>query len=138
MYKQREHAEKIFEEGYNCAQAVAGAFEAETGIDKGLIMKMSAGFGGGVSHLREVCGAVSGMILVMGLVYGKEEAVLSEEKNKQNERFAELALSFKKEFGCLRCGELLEKNTEDIPQRQYCTRFVSKAAEIVAKEMPGA
>ena len=63
----RDVAIALFEEGFNCAQAVSAAFCDEAGVSKETMVKMSSGFGGGFGRLREVCGAVSGMVLVANL-----------------------------------------------------------------------
>ena len=65
-----EHAAQLFVEGYNCAQAVAMAFSDLIGMDEKRTAKMISSFGGGMGRLREVCGAVSGMLLVTGTLYG--------------------------------------------------------------------
>lgn len=57
-------------EKYNCAQAVACAFCQETGIPEEQLRALAASFGGGMGRLREVCGAVSGALLVLGALYG--------------------------------------------------------------------
>ena len=65
-----EIALELFNEGYNCAQAVFAAFADKYGIDKDTAMKLSSSFGGGMGRMREVCGAVSGMFMVAGLETG--------------------------------------------------------------------
>ena len=54
----------------NCAQAVVVAFSDLTGLDEAFSAKLSCSFGGGMGRMREVCGAVSGMLMVAGLLYG--------------------------------------------------------------------
>ena len=61
-----ELAEELFLKGYNCAQAVAGAFAEDIGMDFDTAVKTVSSFGGGMGRLREVCGAVSGMFFVAG------------------------------------------------------------------------
>ena len=56
-----EKARALFREGYNCSQAVVGAFSEELGMDPALAMRLVSGFGGGMGRMREVCGAVSGI-----------------------------------------------------------------------------
>ena len=63
-----EKALELFHSGYNCAQAVAVAFCDVTGLDEKLTAKMVSSFGGGMGRLREVCGAVSGMFMVLGIL----------------------------------------------------------------------
>ena len=59
-------AAELFLQGYNCAQAVAVAFCDVTGLPEQQAARMASAFGGGMGRLREVCGAVSGMLLVLG------------------------------------------------------------------------
>ena len=61
-----ERAAQAFVDGYNCAQAVAVAFADLMGMDEKTAARLAAPFGGGMGRLREVCGAVSGMLLVLG------------------------------------------------------------------------
>ena len=64
----RERAMALFEEGYNCAQSVFLAFSDLHGMDTHMAAALSSSFGGGMGRLREVCGAVSGMFLVAGIL----------------------------------------------------------------------
>ena len=68
----KEKAMALFEEGYNCAQAVFLAFEDLHGFDRHTAAALSSSFGGGMGRLREVCGTVSGMFMVAGVLYGYE------------------------------------------------------------------
>ena len=65
-----QKAQNLFLEGYNCAQAVLCAFDDVTGIDKQTSTRLASSFGGGMGRLREVCGTVSGALLVLGIVCG--------------------------------------------------------------------
>ena len=69
-----EKAAELFLQGYNCAQAVAVAFCDLMGMDAHTAAKLSSSFGGGMGRLREVCGAVSGMLMVVGVLYGYDQA----------------------------------------------------------------
>ena len=66
-------AAQLFSDGYNCAQAVAAAFSDVTGLDEKRSARMASSFGGGMGRMREVCGAVSGMLMVLGLLYGYDD-----------------------------------------------------------------
>ena len=68
--KKAEKAAAIFKEGYNCAQAVALSFAEDVDMDRESLAKLASSFGGGMGRLREVCGAVSGMFLIYGMLYG--------------------------------------------------------------------
>ena len=62
-------AKRLFKEGgYNCCQAVVLAYNDLFGLDDGLAASLASGFGGGMGRLREVCGSVSGMVYLCGLV----------------------------------------------------------------------
>jgi len=56
-----------FVEGYNCAQSVVCAFHDECGLSEDAALKVSGGFGGGMGRKQEVCGAVTGGIMILGL-----------------------------------------------------------------------
>ena len=70
-----EKAVKLFESGYNCAQAVAAAFADVTGLEEKQAARMASAFGGGMGRLREVCGAVTGAAVVLGLRHGADKSV---------------------------------------------------------------
>ena len=69
-----------FKQGYNCAQAVVKTFASEIGIDEDIAIKLISGFGGGFGRMREVCGAVSGMVAVLSAVKGYSNPTANQEK----------------------------------------------------------
>ena len=73
MNHHKELAKSYFLKGYNCAQSVVLAFHEELGLDEETAARMASAFGGGMGRLREVCGTVSGMFLVLGLLKGYHE-----------------------------------------------------------------
>ena len=95
--------------GFNCAQSVVGAFEDLTGLTREQLMAMTGGFGGGVggSH-AELCGAVSGGVLVLSLLYPQTEANDKEGKMRIYAKAKEFRRRFEEIFGLTRCGELLK------------------------------
>ena len=141
-----EKAKELFMEGYNCSQAVLGAFCEECGMDFETAMRMSSSFGGGMGRLREVCGAVSGMFMVAGLMYGYDDPKAQEEKKLHYERIQQLAKAFQEETGSIICRELLglsEKKSEPTPEQRTekyykkrpCPEMVKLAAQIMAQYM---
>ena len=135
-------AEQIFREGYNCSQAVFGAFCEDFGMDFDTAMKLSSSFGGGMGRLREVCGAVSGMFMISGLKDGYSTTDNDDEKKEHYKRIQDLAEEFKKRNDTIICRELLEniktlegrepeKRTEEYYKVRPCARFVGDAAEII-------
>lgn len=138
----RERAEGLFLEGYNCAQAVAIAFEDLHGLNRETIAKLSSSFGGGMGRLREVCGSVSGMFMVAGLLYGYDEPESKEKKAEHYARIQKLAEDFSKENGSIVCRELLgleekkqtptpEERTTEYYKKRPCKELVGMAAEIM-------
>lgn len=107
-----DRAKELFEQSYNCCQAVIGAFADELGIDFNLAVKIASGFGGGMGRLREVCGAVSGMFMVLSLKYGYDDPQASQEKKAIYKDVQTLAEQFKEENGSIICRELLGLSTK--------------------------
>lgn len=105
------NAKDYFYSGYNCAQSVAVAFADDLGLQKETIAKMLSGFGGGFSRLREMCGAISGMVFVADMLYGYSDPENNEQKAEHYARIRELVSTFKAEVGAIRCAEIL-KNPE--------------------------
>ncbi|MEG1158618.1 MAG: C-GCAxxG-C-C family protein, partial [Christensenellaceae bacterium] len=70
MSDRPQNAKENFEKGYNCTQAVVLAYAKEMGLDDETVLKIASSFGGGMGKLREVCGAVSGMFMVAGMLKG--------------------------------------------------------------------
>jgi len=137
-------AKKNFESGCNCAQAVLLAFSDLTGLDEGTAMKLSASFGGGMGKLREVCGAVSGMFMVAGILYGYGDTGEDGEKAEHYKRIQSLAEEFKAQHGTIICRELIaslkkdsnptpEARTEQYYKERPCAAFVRSAAEAMDK-----
>lgn len=139
----RERAINLFEEGYNCAQAVFGAFSEETGMDLETAVKFASAFGGGMGRLREVCGAVSGMFMVLSVLEGYTSPTAKEEKMDLYKKVQGLAEKFKeKNGGTYICRELLqnvattkthipEDRTPEYYKARPCAKFVGDAAEIL-------
>ncbi len=107
-----QRAKELFKEGYNCSQAVLGAFAEDLGLELSTAFKISAGFGGGMGRLREVCGAVTGMFMVLGMKYGYDDPNASDEKKALYKDVQALADKFKQENGSIVCRDLLGLNTK--------------------------
>ena len=105
-----QKAEELFREGYNCAQAVFCAFCDVTGIDHDTAAKVASSFGGGMGRMREVCGTVSGALMVLGIVCGYSDPKDPEAKKLHYERVREFASRFREQEGSIICRELLEKS----------------------------
>ena len=143
MNKHEELAGKYFTDGYNCAQAVFSAFHEEMGVSESQALKISSAFGGGMGRLREVCGAVSGMFMVLGTLYGYDDAKDDSAKKELYTRVQALAEEFKEEYKTIICRELLgvdgvQKPTPSPRNPEYyakrpCLAFVRSAARSLSE-----
>ena len=133
-------AGNLFLEGYNCAQAVAVAFCDVTGQDEKFTAKMVSAFGGGMGRLREVCGAVSGMFMVLGCLYGYDNSDADSKKKELYKQVQALAEQFKEENGSIICREILKNppsdpnpspRTAEYYAKRPCARMVMTAARLM-------
>ena len=100
-------ARDYFLKGANCAQAIACAFADECGQSPEMMAKLASGFGAGMGRMREVCGAVSGMVLVADLLKGPTDLADKAGKDAQYTLIQDLANQFKAQTGSIICRELL-------------------------------
>lgn len=131
-----ERAKELFLQGYNCSQSVAGAFAEEMGMDFKTVVKMVSSFGGGMGRLREVCGTVSGMFFVVGMLYGYDEPKDFEGKKELYGRVQELAGLFKEKTGSIVCRELLGldgKDTSPTPSLRTAEYYEKRPCPDMAK-----
>lgn len=105
-------AEELFLEGYNCAQAVIGAFCEEMDMPFDVAMKISSSFGGGMGRMREVCGACSGMFMVAGMLYGYAAPETGSVKAEHYQLIRDLAEKFREQNGSIICREILGKEAQ--------------------------
>lgn len=139
-------AVELFESGYNCSQAIVLAFEDYLNVDRKTLQSLSSSFGGGISRLREVCGCVSGMAIVMGIIRGDYDVNDNDQKAKHYELIQKLALKFKEKTNSINCAELLNKvkevenPTPEIRSKEYyekrpCSKYIKIMAEIIESEL---
>ena len=134
-------AGELFLGGVNCAQAVFLAFTDVTGMDRKTAAKLSAPFGGGIGRMREVCGAVSGMFMVLGTLYGYDEPVESDAQKRELYKDVQaLADKFRAECGSIICREILKNppsdpnptpRTAEFYAKRPCSRMVMTAARLL-------
>ena len=140
----RELAKENFMKGYNCSQALVLAFEDMVPIDRESLLKLASSFGGGMGRLREVCGSVSGMFMIAGLLYGYDGPETGQVKADHYARIQELARRFEETHGSIVCREMLGLNVKhDAPtpeartkayyKKRPCPDIVGDAAEILGK-----
>ncbi len=138
----REAAMANFKKGYNCSQSLVLAFADMLPIDDNTLSKMASSFGGGMGRLREVCGSVSGMFMVAGLLFGYDGPETGQVKADHYARIQELAHRFEQKHGSIVCRELLglsvrreapvpEARTEEYYKKRPCAEIIGDAAEIL-------
>lgn len=138
----KEKGMQSFLDGYNCAQCLMIAFEDRLSVDIDTALKMASPFGGGMGRLREVCGSVSGMFLVLGCLKGYSKPGDYEGKKEIYEHVQELARRFEADNGSIICRELLgldvkkdqpapEKRTDEYYKKRPCAKKVGSAVEIL-------
>ena len=137
-------AAELFLSGYNCAQAVAVAFTDGTGLTEGQAAKMASAFGGGMGRMREVCGAVSGMLMVLSYVYGYDTPGDDVSKKRLYGQVQELAAAFRAENGSIICREILKNppsdpnptpRTAEFYAKRPCAKMVMTAARLLEQFM---
>ena len=117
--KRVERAVENFMAGYGCCQSVVAAFADLYGLDDTLAKKVAAGFGGGVGRLRMMCGAVSGIVMLVGLDCGQTEGSDREGKSACYKVVQELLARSKEENGSLICAEILGIKGYEKAQNSY-------------------
>ena len=143
-----EHSKKAYElfmAGYNCSQSVFAAFCDVTGVDEDTALRLSSSFGGGIGRLREVCGALSGMLMAAGALYGYDTPGDDVQKAAHYALVQALAGQFREAHSTILCRELLnrpgpesptpEARTPDYYASRPCARFVGTAARILEEYM---
>ena len=130
-----EIAKQNFLSGLNCSQSVVLAFKDEIGLSEQDLLRLSIGFGGGFARLRLICGAVSGMNMVISAIVGGDKAQVYALVRQAAEKF-------KQETGSIICGELLsgvtgitqggepEKRTQEYYKKRPCADLCLLAADI--------
>jgi C_GCAxxG_C_C family probable redox protein len=141
--KKSEITLKTFNESYNCSQAVFTTFTDELGLDKKTACKVAGAFGGGVARNGEVCGAVTGALMAIGLKYWNEELSPADAKTEVTGIANKFIEEFKSKHKSIRCKELLDADLSTKEGRQkmkdenlhekICSKLVCDATEILEK-----
>ena len=147
-------AKRLFkEEGYNCCQAVVLAYNDIFGIDDETAAALSSGFGGGMGRMREVCGSVSGMVMLAGLMAPAADPSVKVDRTRNYALVQKMADEFKAMNGSIVCKELLglvpmgsgaatgkespepSDRTPEYYQKRPCEELVGISARIVGKHL---
>ena len=134
-------AKENFQSGYSCAQAVFLACTEDMGLDTETRARLASSFGGGMGGMRQVCGAVSGMLMVAGLLYGYDDPGENDVNKKAHYRLVQnLAGQFREKIGSIICREILDNppsdpnptpRTAEFYKTRPCAHMVMTAAGIL-------
>ncbi len=138
-----DEAVSLIRQGFSCSQAVLAVFAQDFSLDRDTALRISQGFGAGIAYTDDLCGALSGAIMVIGLRYGRMKADDLTAKEKTYRVVGEFLQEFEKHNGSVTCTGLLGYNLSD-PQQvaeakkrnlmiARCPEFVRDAVEIVEK-----
>ena len=145
-----EIARQYFLNGYNCAQAVALAFCDELALPPETALRLVSGFGGGMGHTKNTCGAITGAVMALSAIVGRENPAA---KETVGERITELQQGIypivdkmvneiKDEYGTLICSELSnpfgdfackERKKNCMTMIMHCANLAAKYAEEAQK-----
>lgn len=136
-----ELAKSLFLSGNNCAQSVLLSFADDLKYSKELALRLSAGFGAGMGRMQETCGAVTGAIMVLGIMQGERVNNNADLKNVTYGSVRELNRRFSDAYGTTSCSKLTgcDLNTQEGKDRferehvmeNVCAGCVEKAVRIV-------
>lgn len=119
----KDKATELHESGWNCAQAVFGSCCHRFDMDEENAYRLAAFFGGGMRR-GEVCGAVTGALMALGMEYG-------DENNRKSQKSLEFFKAFREEYGSLLCKELIP---EEGKKKELCPVLIKFCAEYLEKE----
>lgn len=137
-----QRARELFLQGYNCSQSVFCAYAEDYGIPMGTALRLSASFGGGIGRMRETCGAVCGMAMLLGMETGQTAPDDAKQKQENYQAVQSLAEKFRQKNGSIKCSELLQlrkgaaitsvpdERTAEYYKQRPCLRMVESAVEL--------
>jgi len=137
-----DDAAMLFASGFNCAQAVFGAYAESVRVEKDVALRVATGFGAGMGRRQEVCGALTSAIMMIGCRNGMTDPKDVGTKEKAYAEVRRVSAEFERMHGSIHCRELLgcDLSTEEGKQafkagdmaKTRCARFVHDAALLVA------
>ncbi len=134
-----------FDSGFRCAESVLLSVSESKGIQSDLIPRIATGFCGGISRTGHICGAVSGAVMAVNLLYGRNDPRIPIEENYA--RVQALIKRFESRFGTANCRELIGCDLSTEQGRDYfkqnnllqrCRQYTTAAAEMAAQIIDGA
>lgn len=144
-----QKAVQLFLEGYSCSQSICAAFCEQVDLDREIILRLAAGFSGGIGRQGRTCGALSGAVIILGLFAGSHDHSDKDARDKTHALVRELFSEFADYYGSVDCRDILglDISTKDGYARAkeqklfetVCPRFVQSTAilleEFISREL---
>lgn len=128
-----ELAVSCFNEGFACSQALLSTYGPQFGLDRETALKVADAFGGGMGRMGEICGAVTGALMVIGLKHGRTIADDEQSQEKTCSLVNEFVNRFRSRTGSIVCRELLGCDMNTAKENELfttlCPKYVRAAAE---------
>jgi len=128
---------------YNCAQSLLLAYADDFGLENDKALQVSVGFGGGMGRHQDVCGAISGAIMVLGLASNFREEDGRPKITEVYSRVFDYINEFKANYGCVDCLDLLggcdlksedgQKTFRENNMREKCFEYVAFCCNLLEK-----
>lgn len=141
---EKEKAIKTFQKSYNCAQAIFSAYSKKVGIKRKDSIRISAGFGGGIAMNQEICGALSGAIMLIGCRYFDSNDV-KESKELVYQKVNNFLSEFHRIHGSIKCKDLigvdfsnkeeLEKARSENLFNKICTNYIKNICDLLENRL---
>jgi C_GCAxxG_C_C family probable redox protein len=141
-------AREYFLKGHSCSESVLISLAEEWNLPKGIAPRAGSALGGGVGASGEVCGAITGAAVALGLYKGRDDItdeVGAERKKKLYVTMRQLSKAFTAKFGAVTCRQLIELDLSDPDQLEIfkqcgkrsnlCTKFVAFAADWMTENL---
>jgi C_GCAxxG_C_C family probable redox protein len=142
--KAAERAVRLFDSGFNCAESVLLALSEEFDQVVPVVPRIATGFGAGIGRTGQICGALSGAIMAIGLKQGCDKPEEKEKRNATYEDIRKMLKAFQKEFRSIECVEITqcslqtskgqEKYRKKELRKTLCPRLLSWCADYIAKK----
>lgn len=145
-----EKAERLHNEGFNCAETVLKIATEQWGIKDAIIPKIATAFGGGIGRKGSACGALTGGVMAIGARFGRSVGSDTASRDRSYALGLDFAKWFEKEFGSLICYDLIQcdlttpegREKQRAMRKEKCSRFITRAAQgvldlVQEKAQPG-
>jgi C_GCAxxG_C_C family probable redox protein len=114
---------QLFNQGFTCSQSIFCAFAPQLGLQEELALKIASPFGGGIASTGDLCGAVSGAVMVLGLRYGHTTPIEPNSKELTYQKVQEFLRLFLEQHHDTLCRQLRDQ--------KICPKIVEDCAEIL-------